>query len=262
MSSAHHARGVRQLERRAGEPATPRIGTTGVKVARAATLLFLLALLLTSSSSAAQRTTDLRRFVGTRTSATVTSVADGDTVNVSTTDGTTLTVRLDGIDTPERGEPYSTQATRATRVMLLSKRVQLQGTDVDRYGRLVARVVVDGVDSSLQLVRDGLACHFTRYSSDVTLAAAQSDAQRRGAGFWAQGVPKPACAVSTQKPQAPPGVSGPFHGNTSSRVFHAPSCRNYNCRNCTAVFATQSAAEAAGFKPAGDCIRSEGRSQK
>ena len=212
--------------------------------------------------SLAQRTADPRRFVGTRTSATVTSVADGDTVNVSTADASTLTVRLDGIDTPERGEPYSTQATRATRVMLLSKRVQLQGTDVDRYGRLVARVVLDGVDSSLQLVRDGLACHFTRYSSDVALAAAQSDAQRRGAGFWAQGAPKPACAVSTQKPQASPGVSGPFHGNTSSRVFHAPSCRNYNCRNCTAVFATQSAAEAAGFRAAGDCLRSEPRTQK
>jgi len=212
-------------------------------------------LLLTPSSSAGQRAADPRRFVGTRTSATVTSVADGDTVNVSTTDGSTLTVRLDGIDTPERGEPYSAQATRATRVLLLSKRVQLQGTDVDRYGRLVARVVVDGVDSSVQLVRDGLACHYTRYSSDAALVAAQADAQRRGAGFWAQGAPKPACAVGTLKTQAPPGVAGPFHGNKSSHVYHAPSCPNYNCRNCTVVFATGTAAEAAGFKPAGDCLR-------
>ncbi len=218
-------------------------------------MLGLLALLLVSSSWAAQSAADARRLVGTRTTATVTSVVDGDTVHVVLADGVTLTVRLDGIDTPERGEPYSTEATRAARVLLLTKRVQLQGTDVDRYGRLVARVLTDGVDSSLQLVRDGLACHYTRYSSDAALAAAQADAQRRGAGFWAAGTPKPACAVGTLKTQAPAGVAGPFHGNSSSHVFHAPTCTNYNCRNCSVVFATGAEAEAAGFKPAGDCLR-------
>lgn len=185
----------------------------------------------------------------------VTSVVDGDTVNASLPDGATITIRLDGIDTPERDEPYSVQATRATRVMLLSKRVQLQGTDVDAYGRLVARIVVDGTDVSVQLVRDGLACHFTRYSSDATLAAAQKEAQRRGAGFWSQGAPKPACAVGALKTQAPAGVAGPFHGNTSSHIYHAPGCPNYNCRNCSRVFATGAEAEAAGFRPAGDCLR-------
>lgn len=216
---------------------------------------WLLVLAATTTMWAEQGATGLRRYVGARLNATVTSVVDGDTVNASLPDGATTTIRLDGIDTPERDEPYSTQATRATRVILLSKRVQLQGTDVDAYNRLVARIVVDGVDVSVALVRDGLACHFTRYSSDATLAAAQKDAQRRGAGFWAQGAPKPACAISALKTQAPAGLAGPFHGNTSSHVYHAPGCPNYNCRNCSRVFATGSDAEAAGFKPAGDCLR-------
>ncbi len=38
-------------------------------------------------------------------------------------------------------------------------------------------------------------------------------------------------------------------------VFHASTCTNYNCRNCSVVFATGAEAEAAGFKPAGDCLR-------
>lgn len=38
-------------------------------------------------------------------------------------------------------------------------------------------------------------------------------------------------------------------------VFHAPTCKNYNCRNCSVAFATGADAEAAGFKPAGDCLR-------
>ncbi len=232
-----------------------RQGWPGPLTRATAVLVFLVLFGPFAPAGTAQRPADPHRLVGTRTAATVTSVVDGDTVHVSLPDGATLTIRLDGIDTPERGEPYSTQATRATRVLLLTKRVQLRGTDVDRYGRLVARVVTDGVDASLQLVRDGLACHFTRYSSDAALAAAQTDAQRSGAGFWAQGAPKPACAVGTLKTQVPAGVAGPFHGNRSSRVFHAPSCPNYNCRNCSVVFATGAEAEAAGFKPAGDCLR-------
>lgn len=217
--------------------------------------LWLLVLVAIDTLWAAQTPTDLRRYLGARLTVTVNSVVDGDTVHASLRDGANLTIRLDGIDTPERGEPFSTQATRATRVMLLSKQVQLQVTDVDNYGRLVARVVVDGVDASVQLVHDGLACHFTRYSSDATLAAAQRDAQQRGAGFWAKGAPKPRCALAAMKTEAPAGVAGPFHGNTSSHVYHAPGCPNYNCRNCSRVFATGSEAEAAGFKPAGDCLR-------
>ena len=219
------------------------------------TWLCALALLWFPNICAAQRQADPHRFVRTTTTATVTSVVDGDTLHAALADGATLTVRLDGIDAPERGEPFSDRATRAARVLLLGKQVQLRGTDVDRYDRLVARVLVDGLDSSLHLVRDGLACHFTRYSSDASLAAAQRDAQRQGSGFWAPGAPKPACAVATATRQAPPGPAGPFHGNRSSRVYHAPSCPNYNCRNCTVVFATGAAAEAAGFRPAGDCLR-------
>lgn len=215
--------------------------------------LIILVALVSAASTHAQP--DLRRYVGATINAAVTSIVDGDTVHVALGDGATITIRLDGIDSPERGEPFSDRATRETRVLLLTKQVQVRGTDVDRYGRLVARLVVDGVDVSTQLVRDGLACHFTRYSSDATLAAAQREAQQRGAGFWAAGAQKPACAVGAMKTQAPAGVAGPFHGNSSSHVYHAPGCTNYNCRNCTRVFASGAEAEAAGFRPAGDCLR-------
>ncbi len=203
----------------------------------------------------AQTQADPRRFVGVTFTATVTSVVDGDTVRVTLDDGSALPVRLDGINCPETGEPYSTQARNATRVMLFTKRAQLKGTDVDRYSRLVARVVVEGLDMSLELVKSGLACHFTRYSSDQRLASAERDARLKGLGFWTPTAQKPACAVEALRRQPPLRASGPYHGNTASRVFHAPSCRNYRCKNCTEVFASARDAEAAGFVPAGDCLR-------
>jgi hypothetical protein len=113
----------------------------------------------------------------------------------------------------------------------------------------VARVFVDDVDVGLELIREGLACHFTRYSADPALSAAEAAARKSGKGFWAAGAIRPACSRQNES------VQGPFHGNTQSRVYHAPSCPNYNCRNCTAVFQSAGQAERAGFQAARDCIR-------
>ena len=160
--------------------------------------LTLFATLFVSAQSHAQSRPELLRLLGQTLSGTVVSVADGDTVRARLDgSGRTLRVRLEGIDTPERGEPFSTQARNATRVMMFNKRVQLRVTDVDTYDRLVARIVLGGRDTSLELVEAGLACHFTRFANDPLLAKAQLAARTAGRGFWAAGAAKPACVKFT-----------------------------------------------------------------
>ena len=44
-----------------------------------------------------------------------------------------------------------------------------------------------------------------------------------------------------------------YRGNTKSRVFHAPSCRHYDCPNCTARFASPAEAIENGYRPCGIC---------
>jgi len=213
----------------------------------------------------AQRRFELTPLVNTTLTARVDSIVDGDTVHVQLADGRKLTVRLDGIDTPEAGEPFAAQARNATRVLLLDQQVQLTVTDVDRYDRLVGRIRLGARDASAELVNAGLACHFTNYSADPVLAAAQLAAQSAHRGFWAVGVQQPRCvtggapaqpATTTAAPATTTALkaSGPFHGNVSSRVYHAPSCKNYGCKNCTAVFDSEDAAKRAGYRPAGDCV--------
>jgi endonuclease YncB( thermonuclease family) len=230
---------------------------------------------LSVSLAAGQTRENLLQFVNRTVPATVTSVVDGDTVHVRLADGKDITVRLHGIDAPERGEPYSSQARNATRVLLFEQRVQVRGMDVDGYDRLVARVTVGETDSSVELVKAGLACHLPRFSSDPLLINGQRDARASGRGFWAAGAPKPACATGTPRstgvpttspdttvrPLLPsagarpsPPVDVVYHGNSNSRVYHAPSCPNYNCKNCTVVFRTDADAQRAGFRPAGDCL--------
>ena len=159
----------------------------------------LIATLLSCSAAYAQLRPELLRLRGQTLSGTIVSIADGDTVRARLdASGQTVRIRLEGIDTPERGEPFSTQARNATRVMMFDKKVQLKVTDVDQYDRVVARIMLDGKDSSLELVEAGLACHFTRFANDPVLARAQVSAKAAGRGFWGTGAAKPACATGAR----------------------------------------------------------------
>ena len=198
------------------------------------------------------------------------AIIDGDTFDAVPThsgplDSTTGTIRirLHGIDTPERGEPFSAAATRSARVLLFDQRATVEGRDVDRNGRLVARVTVGGADVRTALLEAGLACHWVEYSSEAVLAAAEAQARAQGRGFWAEGAQRPRCTTSASRATAASGAPGRegrdegpvvFHGNTFSRVYHAPWCRNYTCKNCTRPFGSDAEAQAAGFRPAGDCL--------
>jgi endonuclease YncB( thermonuclease family) len=95
------------------------------------------------------------------TGLTVTRVVDGDTVELS--DGET--VRLAGIDTPERGACGYDQATSNMELLALGKQVTLHPSDEDRdrYGRLLRYVDVGAVDVGLRQIEDGLA--LARYDS-------------------------------------------------------------------------------------------------
>lgn len=136
----------------------------------------------------------LADLVGRTIDATVTRVSDGDTLDiVPAGERRAIRVRVFGIDAPERGEAFSNLARNRTRVLAFRKAVRVTGQSVDPYGRLVARVRVGDADLGDNLLREGLACHYTRYSNDRTYADAQASARTRGVGFWAADATKPAC---------------------------------------------------------------------
>lgn len=213
---------------------------------------------LTVVPARAQRPTDLVSRGGT--TGRVVGIVDGDTVDVLIPPARRVRVRLYGVDAPESGEPFSQQARQFARVLMFSRDVAITGKDVDVYGRLVARVVVDGTDASEAIIAAGLACTFRQFVSDPLLDTAQSRAREARSGFWAIGASKPACVAreslngSASRATSTPLTPG-FIGNTRSRVYHSPACRNATCKNCSLKFATRGEAEAAGFRPARDCIR-------
>jgi endonuclease YncB( thermonuclease family) len=140
--------------------------------------LALVALVLWSAPAVAQE-----RFAGK-----VVGVTDGDTISVMR-EGRSVRVRLEGIDCPERGQDFGQRAKQFTSEMAFGKDAAIEVRDVDRYGRLVARVTVDGEDVSLALVRSGLAWHYTKYSRDPELAEAEMAAKSAKLGLWSHSTP-------------------------------------------------------------------------
>lgn len=192
----------------------------------------------------------------------VTNVVDGDTLILKSDTRSPVKIRVEGIDCPELGQPFSQAARNLTRQLTLDHIVSVRVLDVDRYGRLVARTTVEGKDLSVELVQAGLAWHFSEYSSDRVLEAAEREARDHRRGLWADPSPTPPWVQRRQPVRTAPdrrggSVSGPFHANVRSGVYHANACKNARCQNCTRTFASNKEAKAAGFRPAGDCLKGQ-----
>lgn len=72
---------------------------------------------------------------------TVTKIIDGDTFCTKTRD---RSVRLAGVDAPEKGTKAGTKATQQLRTMIRGKKVEVAPVATDVYGRTVTNMKVDG----------------------------------------------------------------------------------------------------------------------
>lgn len=120
-------------------------------------------------------------------SATVLSIADGDTISVRQA-GKALTVRLACIDAPETAQsPWGQQARRYLQQRLpIGRKVSLHVKTTDRYGRMVAEVI-DGININLVMVEDGQAFAYRQYLSGCDAKEyldAEFRASRRRYGVW------------------------------------------------------------------------------
>ena len=124
---------------------------------------------------------------------TVVSVADGDTIDLRRADGYTVTVRLHGVDCPEKNQPYGARATEFTRRLVEGKRVTVRVGDMDRYGRYIGAVrLADGRSLNEELVAAGMAWWYRRYAPDNTrLRSLEQQARAAERGLWSRESPIP-----------------------------------------------------------------------
>lgn len=121
----------------------------------------------------------------------VVGVTDGDTIKVMH-NGKAEKIRLNGIDCPEKAQPFGTKAKQFTSGMVFGKTVTVHVTDTDKYGRTVADVILpDGRVLNRELVAAGLAWWYQRYSKDKSMGQLEADARAARRGLWADPDPVP-----------------------------------------------------------------------
>lgn len=115
----------------------------------------------------------------------VVGVADGDTFTLLTPAKKEVKVRLHGIDCPERNQDFGTRAKQYTSAQLFRKTVKIQVKSKDRYGRYVALVrLPNGRILNEELLKAGMAWHFTRYDRSSSWAALERAARAKRVGLW------------------------------------------------------------------------------
>lgn len=113
----------------------------------------------------------------------VVAVKDGDSIEVLV-GGERVEVRIFGIDTPERGQPWAERSRRALADRVAGREVRINEVDIDRYGRTVGEVYADNLCVGCELVRAGHAWVYRRYTDDPVLYELEAEARAARRGLW------------------------------------------------------------------------------
>lgn len=116
----------------------------------------------------------------------VTDVVDGDTIKIRDTRFGVVTLRLFGIDAPERSQPFGTEATAFTRTAVAGKEVAFAIRSRDGYGRFVVVVVHDGQHNlNEELLSSGFAWWYEQYApSESRYRELEIQARSGKVGLW------------------------------------------------------------------------------
>ena len=197
----------------------------------AATRLLLLAAVVVASLALRTPLADARTvdhaagpLIGTA------QVTDGDTVVIEG-----VRIRLHGIDAPESDQHCAQadggswacglEATRLMRHLTLNRVVTCNPRGLDKYGRVLAVCFAADIDINAEMVRQGLAWAFVRYSADyVAIEQEARDAKR---GVFQAETQTPwdlrAARWQTAAADAPNGCA--IKGNVNAkgeRIYHMP----------------------------------------
>lgn len=111
-------------------------------------------------------------------------VKDGDTFDYLDCNGAIHTVRIAGIDTPEKGQPFANKAKEKLSSLLHSGKITLLRTGSGNHKRLAMEVYVDGIDVNLEMVKCGLAWREPRFDRSGKYIQAEEDAKKAKLGLW------------------------------------------------------------------------------
>lgn len=190
------------------------------------------------------------------------TVIDGDTLEIAGE-----RVRLEGIDAPEMAQTCGRKwfgqwgcgraAANTLKSLVGTRRIDCQSAGRDKYGRMLGWCSVDGRDINREMVREGMAWAFVKYSRRYE--AVEAEARTAKAGIW-QGDAQPAWVYREQHWQvaetvAPQGCAIKGNITSNGRIYHPPWSAWYakvkvEPEKGERWFCSEAEAAEAGFRPA------------
>ena len=143
---------------------------------------------------------------GSELAGRVIGVTDGDTIKVIGADNASWKVRLNGIDAPERGQPFGEASRKYLESLVAGRQVLVKSVKYDRYGRILGNVWVQPRDCASceqtlyvnhAQVLGGMAWWYRYYAADQTeedrgrFESAEQEARNRSRGLWSHPDPIP-----------------------------------------------------------------------
>lgn len=195
----------------------------------------LICALLLSASGVAQAA-DHQSGAAHDFTAKVIAVLDGDTVLIRRAGGL-VKIRLAEIDAPEvahavldgltsssqKDQAFGEASKRSLSGMVLGKQVDVVTQAVDQYGRLVAKLSIDGLDVNAEQVRRGMAWEYSHHYGNHALVALQEEAKQAARGLWARDKPIPPGDWRRQHPYPFTGKS-PLTADTEIQTTVPSDC--------------------------------------
>ena len=139
--------------------------------------------------------------------------------------------------------------------LTFNKKVRVGEVDFDRYGRIVGRVYMDGLDVNAELVKQGYAWVYRKYAKDPELYRLEEEARHAKRGVWATQGPMPPWEWREGKRDDTDTDEGQIVANKRSKVYHLPECPGYSqvSEKSRVLFSDREAAESEGYQLAGNC---------
>lgn len=121
----------------------------------------------------------------------VIGIADGDTLTALCNNHEQVKIRLAEIDAPEKAQPFGQRSKQSLAEICFNKSADINVQTTDRYHRLVARVICNGVDANVEQAKRGMAWVYDQYVRDRMFYILQEEARQAHRGLWSDPSPTP-----------------------------------------------------------------------
>jgi len=111
------------------------------------------------------------------------TAVDGDTLH-ATIDKVKTKVKVNGIDAPEKGQPFYKEAYEALNELIKNKNLEIEVIE-KKDGTTYAKITVDGKNVAEEMVKKGMAWYYKREApKEVKLESMMENARKDGRGLW------------------------------------------------------------------------------